>query len=96
MSPPASFSIPPPRYKLGGKQLSSTEMVAWYAGLCKSTRSSRIEDGMAEDDWDGWKALTTEIGGSVQLVGDDPFVTNINRPVLRPYRGDRQLHPSSR
>ena len=66
-------------YKLGGKQLSSAEMVAWYAGLCDKYPIVSIEDGMAEDDWEGWKALTTKLGGKVQLVGDDLFVTNISR-----------------
>ena len=66
-------------YKLGGKQLSSAEMVAWYAGLCDKYPIVSIEDGMAEDDWEGWKALTTQLGGKVQLVGDDLFVTNISR-----------------
>ena len=66
-------------YKLGGKQLSSAEMVSWYAGLCDKYPIVSIEDGMAEDDWEGWKALTTQLGGKVQLVGDDLFVTNISR-----------------
>jgi enolase len=66
-------------YKLGGKVLSSAEMVSWYAGLCDKYPIVSIEDGMAEDDWEGWKALTTQLGGKVQLVGDDLFVTNITR-----------------
>ncbi len=52
-----------------------------------------IEDGMAEDDWDGWKALTDKIGRQVQLVGDDLFVTNSSPPARRHQDGRRQLHP---
>ncbi|MEE2997472.1 MAG: phosphopyruvate hydratase [Pseudomonadota bacterium] len=59
-----------------GKVLSATEMAAYYADLCKSYPIISIEDGLAEDDWDGWKVLTDTMGDSVQLVGDDLFVTN--------------------
>jgi enolase len=54
-------------------------MVKLYADLVKRYPIISIEDGMAEDDWDGWQALTEEIGGKVQLVGDDLFVTNPKR-----------------
>jgi enolase len=59
-----------------GRQLSSAEMVEYWVDLCGRYPIVSIEDGMAEDDWDGWAALTTAIGRRVQLVGDDVFVTN--------------------
>jgi enolase len=59
-----------------GKSLGADEMAAYLADLCARYPIVSIEDGMAEDDWDGWKALTEAIGGKVQLVGDDLFVTN--------------------
>ena len=54
-------------------------MVKFYEDLCRRYPIVSIEDGMAEDDWDGWKALTQAIGKNVQLVGDDLFVTNPKR-----------------
>ncbi len=62
-----------------GKVLSSDEMVSYYQDLCKAYPIISIEDGLAEDDWDGWAALTSAIGSDVQLVGDDLFVTNSKR-----------------
>jgi enolase len=62
-----------------GKSLSPDQMVKVYADLCKRYPIVSIEDGMAEDDWAGWKALTDEIGAKVNLVGDDLFVTNVKR-----------------
>jgi len=59
-----------------GKTLSSAENAAYLAALANDYPIISIEDGMAEDDWDGWKALTDLIGDKVQLVGDDLFVTN--------------------
>ena len=59
-----------------GKTLSSDEMVSYYSDLVKAYPIMSIEDGLDEDDWDGWKALTDAIGDKVQLVGDDLFVTN--------------------
>ncbi|PWR00895.1 phosphopyruvate hydratase [Meridianimarinicoccus roseus] len=59
-----------------GKSLTSDENVAYLSALCDAYPIISIEDGMAEDDWDGWKALTDALGGKVQLVGDDLFVTN--------------------
>jgi enolase len=59
-----------------GKSLSSADMVRYYEQLVGRYPIVSIEDGMAEDDWDGWKALTDAIGAKVQLVGDDLFVTN--------------------
>src|ERR1700759_2117785 len=54
-------------------------MVGAYADLCKRSPIVSIEDGMAEDDWAGWKALTDSVGKTVNLVGDDLFVTNVKR-----------------
>ena len=69
------------RYHLAGegKVLSSDELVAYWAHLVNTYPIVSIEDGMAEDDWDGWSALTQELGNKVQLVGDDLFVTNAAR-----------------
>jgi enolase len=63
----------------GGRRLSSLEMVDYYADLCARYPIVSIEDGLAEDDWDGWSALTKKLGDRVQLVGDDLFVTNVER-----------------
>jgi enolase len=62
-----------------GKVLDAAGMVAYYADLVGRYPIISIEDGMAEDDWEGWAHLTREIGGKVQLVGDDAFVTNPKR-----------------
>jgi enolase len=62
-----------------GKTLSPDEMVKVYADLCKRYPIVSIEDGMAEDDWGGWKGLTDAVGKTVNLVGDDLFVTNVKR-----------------
>ena len=61
------------------KLLSQEEMVEYIAGLAKKYPIASIEDGLAEEDWEGWKKLTEKIGDKVQLVGDDLFVTNIKR-----------------
>ena len=63
-------------YRLDGKDLSSEEMGAYLAGLADEFPLISIEDGMAEDDWDGWKVHTRQLGDKAQLVGDDLFVTN--------------------
>ncbi len=62
-----------------GKVLTPDEMVDYYAGLIEKYPIISIEDGMAEEDWDGWKKLTEKVGDKVQLVGDDLFVTNTKR-----------------
>ncbi|MCA6074183.1 phosphopyruvate hydratase [Fulvivirga sedimenti] len=62
-----------------GKKLSSDEMVDYWASWVDKYPIISIEDGMEEDDWTGWKNLTNKIGKKVQLVGDDLFVTNVNR-----------------
>ncbi len=59
-----------------GRTLTSDELVEYWATLCARYPIVSIEDGMAEDDWDGWRSLTERLGSSVQLVGDDVFVTN--------------------
>jgi enolase len=64
------------RYQLEGRSLSSEEMVEYLAGLAADFPLVSIEDGLAEDDWDGWQFLTERLGDRVQLVGDDLFVTN--------------------
>ncbi|MBI1795826.1 MAG: phosphopyruvate hydratase [Candidatus Eisenbacteria bacterium] len=63
----------------GGRRLDSGGMVDYYADLCARYPIVSIEDGLAEDDWDGWKALSVRLGDRVQLVGDDLFVTNVAR-----------------
>lgn len=63
-------------YKSSGKEISSDEMVAYWTEWVNKYPIVSIEDGMAEEDWDGWKKLTESIGGRIQLVGDDLFVTN--------------------
>ncbi len=62
-----------------GKVLSSDDLVAYWVRLVDTYPIVSIEDGMAEDDWDGWAALTTALGDRIQLVGDDLFVTNKTR-----------------
>ncbi|MCR8678778.1 MULTISPECIES: phosphopyruvate hydratase [Campylobacter] len=63
-------------YKLEGKEFTSQEMVEKYEKLCQKYPIFSIEDGLSEDDWEGWKLLTDRLGDRVQLVGDDLFVTN--------------------
>ncbi|MFA5843954.1 MAG: phosphopyruvate hydratase [Coriobacteriia bacterium] len=62
-----------------GRELTSAEMVEYYAGLVDRHPIVSIEDGMAEEDWDGWKLMTERLGSKIQLVGDDLFVTNVER-----------------
>ncbi|MBA2494825.1 MAG: phosphopyruvate hydratase [Acidobacteria bacterium] len=63
--------------KSDGRNLSSDEMVAYWVDWTKKYPIISIEDGMAENDWDGWKKITEKIGDKIQLVGDDLFVTNV-------------------
>lgn len=63
--------------KSDGKKLKSDEMVEYWAKWAKKYPIISIEDGMAEEDWDGWKKLTDKLGSKIQLVGDDLFVTNV-------------------
>jgi enolase len=67
------------KYALEGKKLDSAGMVEFYSGLVAKYPICSIEDGCAEDDWDGWKMLTEALAGKCQLVGDDIFVTNVKR-----------------
>jgi enolase len=69
------------RYHLDGegRVLDADEMVGFYQDLCDRYPIVSIEDGLAEDDWEGWRRLTEALGSSVQLVGDDLFVTNVER-----------------
>jgi len=65
--------------KSEGRELSSSEMVSYYEDLIKKYPIISLEDGLAEDDWDGWKELNERLGNRIQIVGDDIFVTNIER-----------------
>jgi enolase len=62
-----------------GKVMTAAEIVDYYAGLVDKYPIVSIEDGMAEDDWEGWSLITKKLGGKIQLVGDDLFVTNTER-----------------
>ena len=62
-----------------GKEFTSEELVNYYKDLCNRYPLISIEDGMSEDDWEGWAMLTKELGEKLQLVGDDLFVTNTKR-----------------
>ncbi len=66
-------------YAFEGQQKTSEQMVAYYADLCASYPIVSIEDPLDEEDWDGWKAMTDELGSKIQIVGDDLFVTNVER-----------------
>jgi enolase len=66
-------------HKSDGKTMTSDELVKYWASWVAQYPILSIEDGMAEDDWEGWKALTEAVGSKVQLVGDDLFVTNVTR-----------------
>jgi len=63
--------------KSDGRKLSSDEMVAYWKSWCEKYPIISIEDGMAENDWNGWKKITDDLGSKIQLVGDDLFVTNV-------------------
>lgn len=69
------------KYHLTGEGVTKTaaQMVAWYEELCEKYPIISIEDGLAEDDWKGWELLTKKLGAKIQLVGDDLFVTNVER-----------------
>ena len=66
-------------YRFEGRALDADELIAFWQDLVGRFPIVSIEDGAAEDDWDAWSKLTRELGGSVQLVGDDLFVTNPER-----------------
>jgi enolase len=65
-------------YELSGASLSSAEMVDHLGGLVRDYPIVSVEDGLSEDDWDGWKLMTDELGGMTQIVGDDLLVTNVD------------------
>ncbi|MEG1556029.1 MAG: enolase C-terminal domain-like protein, partial [Bacteroidales bacterium] len=65
--------------KSTGDKLTPAQMVDYWVEWTKKYPIVSIEDGMAEDDWDGWKLLTEQLGDTIQLVGDDLFVTNVER-----------------
>ena len=67
------------KYNFEGKQLTSDEMIAYYTDLVSSYPLVSIEDPLDEDDWDGWKKMTAQLGTKIQIVGDDLFVTNPER-----------------
>jgi enolase len=81
MDPAASEFFKDGRYEIKGegKSLTPAEMADYYVDLASAYPIASIEDGMAEDDAEGWKILTDKLGGRVQLVGDDAFVTNVKR-----------------
>ena len=65
--------------KSSGKAYSSDDMIAYFEKWLKKYPIISIEDGLAEDDWDGWQKMTKALGNKIQLVGDDLFVTNVKR-----------------
>jgi enolase 1/2/3 len=79
MDPAASEIYRDGTYQLEGKARSSAEMVEFWAGLVDGFPVVSLEDPLAEDDWDGWAALTSTLGRKTQIVGDDLFVTNPER-----------------
>jgi enolase len=81
LDPAASEFFKNGRYEISGegKSLTPEEMADYYVALASDYPIASIEDGMAEDDWAGWKAITEKLGNRVQLVGDDLFVTNVKR-----------------
>ena len=74
-------------YRFEGAQRGSDEMIEYYAGLVDAFPLVSIEDPLAEDDWEGWKAITAALGDRVQIVGDDLFVTNPDPPAAGHRRG---------
>ncbi len=76
LDPAASEFYREGAYRVGDQSLSSSDMIGYYAELVGRFPIWSIEDGLAEDDWDGWTRLTEELGDRIQLVGDDNFVTN--------------------
>jgi enolase len=79
LDPAASEFFYDGTYKIGDKSYSGAEMIDFYVDLCDRYPIVSIEDGLAEDDWDNWVELTKKLGGNIQIVGDDLFVTNTKR-----------------
>jgi enolase len=75
----ASELLKDEKYHLGKQTLSTDDMIAWLQKLATKYPIISIEDGLAEDDWQGWQKLTTACGSDMQIIGDDLFVTNANR-----------------
>jgi enolase len=73
------YDVDSARYRFEGAEKTSEEMAAYYADLAAAYPLVSIEDPMSEDDWDGWASMTETLGGRVQIVGDDLFVTNVER-----------------
>ena len=79
MDPASSEFFYDGTYKIGKKSFSGGEIVDFYVDLCKKYPIVSIEDGLAEDDWDSWAEMVKKLGTSIQIVGDDLFVTNTKR-----------------
>lgn len=79
LDPASSEFFEDGKYSIDGKKISSKELAEYYAGLCERYPICSIEDGFAEDDWEGWKHFTQLMGSKLQIVGDDLFVTNPER-----------------
>jgi enolase len=79
MDPACSELLHEGRYRLEGSNRSSEDMVAYWRDLVDAFPIVSLEDGLGQDDWEGWAALTAELGTTCQLVGDDVFVTNLDR-----------------
>lgn len=81
MDPASTEFFEKGKYALSGegKTLTSEELIDWYADAAEKYPIVSIEDGLAEDDWEGWKSLTARLGDRIQLVGDDLYVTNTER-----------------
>jgi enolase len=79
LDPAASNFWRDDRYRVGDAVFSPVELVEYYAGLADRFPIVSIEDGLAEDDWDGWAVLTRRLGARIQLIGDDLYATNVRR-----------------
>mgnify|MGYP001212083138 CR=1 FL=1 len=79
LDPAASEFFRDGRYEIDGAKVTGAELVDIYAGFCERYPIVSIEDGHAEDDWESWKLMTDRLGDRVQIVGDDLFVTNVER-----------------
>ena len=97
-TPPPASSTATATYQLAGegRTLDAAGLAEYYAELCDQYPIVSIEDGMAENDWDGWVALTDALGDRVQLVGDDLFVTNPERLRARASSAASPTRSSSR
>jgi enolase len=79
LDPASSSFYKDGQYDYNGKKVSSADMIEAYARMVARYPVASIEDGLAEDDWSGWKAMTERLGKKIQIVGDDLFVTNVKR-----------------